>query len=89
MSGYIAIGKSVNKPLLAGVFIALAAPTTTMAIPMATVHATLNAVDTLHGIAVKKVGAKPKPMPAPKAFDDPSYLKGTNIPVRAAGDEAT
>jgi len=56
---------------------------------MATVHAALIAVDTLHGIAVKKVRAKPKPMPTPKAFDDPGYLKGTNIPLRAAGDEAT
>jgi hypothetical protein len=70
-----------NKPLLASVFI-LAAPTATMAAPMGTVHAALIAVDTLHGIAVKKVRAKLKPMPAPKAFDDPNYLKGTNIPVR-------
>ena len=72
----------MNKPLLASVFIAFAAPTATMAAPMATVHAAPIAVDTLHGIAVKKVRAKPKPMPAPKAFDDPSYLKGTNIPAR-------
>jgi len=49
---------------------------------MAAVHAALIAVDTLHGIAVKRVRAKPKPMPAPKAFDDPNYLKGTNIPAR-------
>jgi len=53
-----------------------------MAAPMATVQPALIAVDTLHGIAVKKVRAKPRPMPAPKAVDDPSYLKGTNIPWR-------
>jgi len=68
----------VNKPLLASVFIAFAAPTATMA----ALHAAFIAVDTLHGIAVKRVSAKPKPMPAPKAFDDPNYLKGTNIPAR-------
>ena len=79
----------MNKPLIASVFIAVAAPTAAMAAPTATVHAALIAVDTPHGIAVKRVRAKPKPMPALKAFDDPSYLKGTNIPMRAAGDEAT
>src|SRR5262249_33416863 len=76
----LAIGKSVNKPLLASVFIAFAAPTATMAAPMATVHAALIAVDTLHGIAVKKVRAKPKPMPAPKALMIRAILRAQIFP---------
>ena len=70
----------MNKPLLASVFIAFAAPTATMAAPMSTVHAALIAVDTLHGIAVKKVRAKPKPMPAPKALMIRAILRAQIFP---------
>lgn len=72
------IGKFVNKPLLASVSIALAAPTATIAAP--TVHAAFIADDTMHEIASKKVRVKPNS--SPEKPDDPSYLKGTNIPKR-------
>src|SRR5216684_693717 len=74
------IGKSVNKSLLASVFIALAAPTATIAAPTATVHAVFITDDAMREIAAKKVRVKPKS--APEKPDDPSYLKGTNIPQR-------
>src|SRR6266566_3623303 len=74
------IGKSVNKSLLASVFIALAAPTATMAAPTAIVHAVFITDDAMREIAAKKVRVKPKS--APEKPDDPSYLKGTNIPKR-------
>jgi hypothetical protein len=70
----------VNKSLLAGVFIALAAPTATMAAPTATVPAAFITDDAMREIAAKKVRVKPKS--APEKPDDPSYLKGTNIPTR-------
>jgi hypothetical protein len=75
------IGKSVNKPLLAGVFIALAAPTTTIAAP--TVHASFIADGDIHNVALKKkrVGPSRQPNSAPEnPYYDPNYLKGTNIP---------
>jgi len=75
------IGKSVNKSLLASVFIALAAPTATMAAPTAIVHAVFITDDAMREIAAKKVRVKPKKS-APEKPDDPSYLKGTNIPKR-------
>src|SRR6266480_4883178 len=74
------IGKSVNKSLLASVFIALAVPTATMAAPTAIVHAVFITDDAMREIAAKKVRVKPKS--APEKPDDPSYLKGTNIPKR-------
>jgi hypothetical protein len=73
-------GKSVNKPLLASVFIALAAPTATMAAPTPFVDAAFIADDLMHEIALKKVRVKPKS--TLEQPDDPSYLKGTNIPRR-------
>ncbi len=73
------IGKSVNKPLLASVFIALAAPTATMAAPTPTVDAAFITDDAMHQIALKRVRVKPKKS-TPEQPDDPSYLKGTNIP---------
>ena len=71
---------SLNKPLLASVFIALAAPTLTMAAPNAVVHAAFIADDIMHEIALKKARVKAKS--TPEQPDDPSYLKGTNIPGR-------
>jgi hypothetical protein len=70
----------VNKALLASVFIALAAPTATVAGPTPTVDAAFIADDAVHEIALKKVRVKPKS--TPEQPDDPSYLKGTNIPRR-------
>jgi hypothetical protein len=70
----------VNKPLLASVFIALAAPTATMAAPTPTVDAAFIADDIMHEIALKKVRVKPKS--TPQQPYDPSYLKGTYIPRR-------
>ncbi len=68
----------MNKLLLGSVFIALAAPTGTMAGPTPTVDAAFIADDIMHEIALKKVRVKPKSTPEQR--DDPSYLKGTNIP---------
>jgi len=73
-------GKSVNKSLPASVFIALAAPTATMAAPTATVPAAFIADDAMREIAAKKVRVKPNS--ALEKPDDPSHLKGTNIPRR-------
>lgn len=70
----------MKKLLLGSVFIALAAPTLTMAAPNAAVHAAFIADDTMHEIASKKVRVKQKS--TPEQPDDPSYLKGTNIPRR-------
>ena len=71
---------SLNRPSLASVFIALAAPTATMAAPTPTVDAAFIADDIMHEIALKKVRVKPKS--TPEQPHDPSYLKGTNIPRR-------
>jgi hypothetical protein len=73
------IGKSMNKSLLANVFIALAAPTVTMATLI--VHGVAFVADnTMHEIALKKVRVKPNS--AREKLDYPGYLKGTNIPRR-------
>ena len=69
----------MNKSLPASVFIALAAPTATMAAPTATVPAAFIADDAMREIAAKKVRVKRN---SALENDDPSHLKGTNIPRR-------
>jgi hypothetical protein len=51
-----------------------------MAAPTASFHAAFGTDDAMREIAAKKVRVKPQS--APEKPDDPSYLKGTNIPKR-------